>query len=328
MKELNTKLRTAAVAMHLSTLLSAGLMATTTTTFAQAASLPMRLITFNIRYAAVLRDINEQPWTSDLLCGTSKPLNCRAPHVINLLKTKADTEVSSAGGGVALIGLQEVLNNQLLDIKAGLGANWTHIGYGRDDGKTAGEYSPILYRADRLKLVYSEMKWLSPTPDVVSFGWGAGSRRVVTIGVFEDVATGRRFMHANTHLDNVSSQARTEGIKVVVARIKAVRAMYNDDLPVTLTGDFNSEPDGDAHKTLAAMGYLTEVWDSGATRLGSNQLTYTGFTTTGKSRIDYVWFGPTAEKRFAARQFQIMDNYVDGVFMSDHRAVVADLTLL
>ncbi|KAL7620481.1 hypothetical protein AAE478_009476 [Parahypoxylon ruwenzoriense] len=278
---------------------------------AMAASLPMRVVSFNIRYAATLRETNERPWSE------------RRVGLINQLKT-----VTSATSAVSVLGLQEVLDAQLNDIKNGLGSDvWAHVGYGRDDGKKAGEYSPIIYRTDVLKLVYSEMKWLSPTPDEVSFGWGAGSRRVVTIGVFEHLETGQRFMHANTHLDNVSSRARSEGIKVVISRIRAVQQAYGP-LGVTLTGDFNSEPGGDAYAALEAAGYLTEMWNSGAARLGTNQLTYTGFSTTGRTRIDFVWFGPADEGRYEALQFEFLGNYVDGVFISDHRAVVADLTLL
>ena len=48
----------------------------------------------------------------------------------------------------------------------------------------------------------------------------------------------------------------------------------------------------------------------------------------GKSRIDFVFFGPVAEKLFEATQVEILDNYVDSIFLSDHRAVVADLKLL
>ncbi|KAL3421003.1 endonuclease/Exonuclease/phosphatase [Phlyctema vagabunda] len=289
---------------------------------AVAVSLPLRIVSFNIRYAATSLETNEKPWW-DLFCGVS-PDRCRSPHVVDVLKTTAAGAPTSAA---TLFGLQEVLDNQLSDVKSGLGSNWAHIGFGRDDGKKSGEYSPILYRTDVLSLVYSEMKWLSPTPDVVSFGWGAGSRRVVTIGVFQHIATGKRFIHANTHLDNVSSQARSEGIKVVVARIEAVRALYGS-LGVTLTGDFNSDPNGDAYQTLQGLGYLTEIWNSGAQRVGTNQLTYTGFTATGISRIDFVWLGPTAEKLYSAQQFTILNNNVDGLFISDHRPVVADVTLL
>ncbi|KAI2614927.1 Endonuclease/exonuclease/phosphatase [Hypoxylon sp. NC1633] len=278
-----------------------------------AASLPLRIVSFNIRYAATSLETNERPWST------------RRTGLIGQLNSVIAG--ASSAGEVVVLGLQEVLDAQLTDIKSGLGSGWTHYGFGRDDGARSGEYNPIIYRTDVLRLVYSEQKWLSPTPDRVSFGWGAGSRRVSVIAVFEHIATGKRFIHANTHLDNVSSQARSEGIKVVLARIQAVQAQYGP-LGVTLTGDFNSAPGGDAYATLESTGYLTELWNSGATRLGTNQLTYTGFSTTGQSRIDFVWFGPAAEDRYDARQFEFLGNYVDGVFISDHRAVVADLTLL
>ncbi|KAI1209243.1 Endonuclease/exonuclease/phosphatase [Annulohypoxylon truncatum] len=280
---------------------------------ARTASLPIRIVSFNIRYAATSLETNEKPWSD------------RRTGLINQLKTVTDNATSD--GAVAVLGLQEVLDAQLKDIKSGLGSAWTHYGFGRDDGAKSGEYNPIIYRTDVLKLLYSEQKWLSPTPDKVSFGWGAGSRRVSVIAVFEHIATGKRFIHANTHLDNVSSQARSEGIKVVVSRIQAVQEQYGP-LGVTLTGDFNSAPGEDAYTTLSDTGYLTELWNSGATRLGTNQLTYTGFSTTGKSRIDFVWLGPTADKLYSAQQFEFLNNYIDNVFISDHRAVVADLTIL
>lgn len=271
------------------------------------ASLPLRIITFNIRYAATSLEANEKPWST------------RRPLLINQVAAQA------AEASTTVIGLQEVLNNQLNDIKSGLGSQWAHIGVGRDDGATQGEYSPILYRTDVLRVLYSEVKWLSPTPDVVSFGWGAGSRRIVTIGVFEHIATGTRFIHANTHLDNVSSQARSEGIKVVVSRMKAVQQTWGQ-LPVSLTGDFNSAPNGDAYSTLAGLNYVEDLWDL-ATHVGTNQLTYTGFSQTGQSRIDYIWIGPKDVLPYTPQTIEIVGNYVDGVFISDHRMVVGDVVV-
>ncbi|KAI2604005.1 Endonuclease/exonuclease/phosphatase [Hypoxylon fragiforme] len=279
-----------------------------------AANLPIRIVTFNIRYAATNLDKNELPWED------------RRTGLINQLS--GVTANATSDGAVSVLGLQEVLDNQLSDILDGLGSDtWTHIGFGRDDGATKGEYNPIIYRPDVLRLVHSEMKWLSPTPDEPSFGWDAGSRRVVVIGVFEHAATGKRFLHANTHLDNVSARARTEGVKVVVARIRAVLEQYGG-LGVTLTGDFNSEPGEEAYTTLEDMGFLAELWTSGAKKLGTNELTYTGFSTEEKSRIDFVWLGPVGESRYEAVQYEILDNDIDEVFISDHRAVVADLELL
>lgn len=51
-----------------------------------------------------------------------------------------------------LLGMQEVLHNQMEDLKRGL-PQYTALGVGRDDGKEAGEYCPIFFRTDRFTLV-------------------------------------------------------------------------------------------------------------------------------------------------------------------------------
>ncbi|KAF0319258.1 endonuclease/Exonuclease/phosphatase [Colletotrichum asianum] len=272
-----------------------------------AQGLPIRVVSFNIRYDAGSRESSEKPWW-DLLCPIWKS-RCRQPHVIDALKNAASAAPTDA---VTVIGLQEVLDNQLNDIQSGLGSG------------------PIFYRSDALKLVYSEVKWLSPTPDQVSYGWGAGSRRIVTVAVFEHIATGKKFIHANTHLDNVSSEARSEGIKVVVSKIQAVKTTYGP-LGVSLTGDFNSDPNGDAYKTLTATGYMEELYNMATPdqRAGTNQLTYTTFDTSNQgSRIDFIWLGPKDAKKYSVQKYEIYDNNVDGMLISDHRPVVGDVTLL
>ncbi|KAF9871776.1 endonuclease/Exonuclease/phosphatase [Colletotrichum karsti] len=307
--------------MQLKTLLAPILLAEA----ALAQGLPIRVVSFNIRYDAGSRESGEKPWW-DLFCGISKD-RCRQPHVIDALKNAASAAPADA---VTVIGLQEVLDNQLNDIQNGLGSGWAHVGVGRDDGKKSGEYSPIFYRSDVLKLVHDETKWLSPTPDQVSIGWGAGSKRVVTIAVFEHIATGKKFIHANTHLDNVSGQARTEGIKVVVSKIQNVQTTYGP-LGVSLTGDFNSDPNGDAYKTLSDTGYMEELYNMATPdqRAGTNQITYTSFdTSTQGSRIDFVWLGPKDAKKYSVQRYEILNNNVNGMLISDHRPVVGDVTLL
>ena len=59
-----------------------------------------------------------------------------------------------------IIGMQEVLHNQLEDLKAGL-PEYAAIGVGRDDGKEAGEYSPLFYRKDKFDVLDSNTYWLS-----------------------------------------------------------------------------------------------------------------------------------------------------------------------
>ncbi|OHF03984.1 endonuclease/Exonuclease/phosphatase [Colletotrichum orchidophilum] len=290
-----------------------------------AQGLPIRVASFNIRYDASSRESGEKPWW-DLFCWISAD-RCRQPYVIDAIKSIGSNAPS---GAVTVIGLQEVLDNQLSDIQNGLGSDWAHIGVGRDDGKKSGEYTPIFYQSDALRLLYEETKWLSTTPDQVSYGWGAGSRRIVTIAVFEHTASGKKFIHANTHLDNASSQARIEGIKVVVSKIQAVQATYGP-LGISLTGDFNSDPNGDAYKTLAGTGFMDELYNLATPeqRIGPNQLTYTTFDTTKQgSRIDFVWLGPKDAKKYSVQRHEIQNNSVNGMLISDHRPVVGDVTLL
>ncbi|KAI1128270.1 endonuclease/exonuclease/phosphatase [Nemania abortiva] len=293
------------------------ILGTLLTMTAAADALSLRVLTFNIRYAAAASTY-EKPWS------------VRGPLVIESVSALAAN--ATAAGAVPVIGMQEVLHAQLVDITAGLGPAWSYLGTGRDDGKEAGEYCPILYQPGQVRLLNSTQKWLSPTPDVPSYWPGAGSRRYVLVAVFEDIATGTRFIAANTHLDNASSQARSEGVKIVLSVIRGVQAAWGPDLPVMLTGDFNSEPGEDAYEAMVADGYLRDTYelaDEGA-RFGPYE-TYTGFVPAQvpnvSTRIDFLWLGPDAAAPWDVERYEVVDNVVDGVYMSDHRPVFGDITL-
>ena len=310
------------IKMHLNIFTTLTLAASTATSAmipqpeARAATQDFRSISFNIRYAASASTY-ERPWST------------RGPLVISQLKNAASTATSSSS--IPIIGLQEVLYQQLQDIKSGLGSSWTHLGTGRDDGKQAGEFVPLLYQPGVLNLVNSTQKWLSPTPDVPSFWPGAGSRRYVIVAVFEVIKNGKRIIVANTHLDNASQTARVEGIKVALKTIKDVRTTYGNDLGIILTGDFNSEPGtGDAYGTTDADGLVDELYNLAAVnqRFGPYG-TFSGFNPNAEpnTRIDFVWLGPNASSTWAVKRYEVVSNVVGGVYISDHRAVVGDVTL-
>lgn len=229
---------------------------------------------------------------------------------------------------VAVIGLQEVLENQLNDIMTAFGSNWASIGVGRDDGKGKGEFNPIIYRKDVFEAEHSETKWLSLTPDSPSKDWNSGSNRLVEIAVFKHIATGRRFIHANTHLDNASGEARTNQIGVAVDMIKAVDTRFGPNLPVTLTGDFNAGEGDAAYSTLVNEKYVDDLFKVASSSQRSGQTaTFTGFRDEFSSRIDYVWIGPQGKNAFSVNGYKTVDNFVNGVKISDHRPVVGDVTL-
>lgn len=68
-----------------------------------------------------------------------------------------------------IIGMQEVLHSQLMDLTSSLN-EYQYVGVGREDGKTKGEYSPIVYLKSKLKMVKTSTFWLSQTPE--KFQWG------------------------------------------------------------------------------------------------------------------------------------------------------------
>lgn len=64
-----------------------------------------------------------------------------------------------------IVGTQEVLHNQLEDLKLRL-PDYAVVGVGREDGKEAGEYSALWYKKARFELLDSGTFWLSETPEV------------------------------------------------------------------------------------------------------------------------------------------------------------------
>lgn len=274
---------------------------------AAAASLPLRFVTFNIRGASTNPVEGEERW------------DVRRPLVSGTLNQAAD-----GAEGPTLIGLQEVWHKQLVDIKGDLGG-WSHVGVGRDDGNEGGDYSPILYDGNVLDLVWNETKWLSETPDEPSYGWGASNRRTYSIAVLEHKETEERFIAANTHLDHEIPEARVNGLRIIIDRLRATREEYGD-LAIGFTGDFNSEAGEDAHKEMESEGYLRDLYEVATEHIGPDE-TFTGFVDSDrKKRIDYIYFGPE-DAGWEVGPYEVKENKIDGVLASDHRAVIGDLTL-
>lgn len=67
-----------------------------------------------------------------------------------------------ASHGVDVFGTQELLANQLGDLKRLL-PGYAAVGVGREDGAEAGEFSAVFYRRDRFTPLESGTFWLSET---------------------------------------------------------------------------------------------------------------------------------------------------------------------
>ncbi|MDR0995368.1 MAG: endonuclease/exonuclease/phosphatase family protein [Tannerella sp.] len=223
---------------------------------------------------------------------------------------------------VDLLGTQEVLVNQLNDLKARL-PEYTALGVGRDDGKTAGEYSAIFYKTKRFENLKSGTFWLSATPDVAgSKGWDGGCRRIATWAVLKDKATGRDFFYINTHLDNVGKIARKEGVTVLLKRAK----LYAGGRPIIITGDFNSTPQSEVYAHVTSDGIYRDSRIVAKTVLGNAKGTFHDFGKIPPEKrefIDYVF----VTKQFQVDTFRVLPEKIDTTYLSDHCPILANLTL-
>lgn len=133
-----------------------------------------------------------------------------------------------------IIGIQEALKHQIDEIIQAL-PEYTYIGAGRDDGKTMGEYSAILYKKEKLSVLDQSTFWLSETPDVPgSKDWDAAITRVATWGKFRELKSNKDFFLVNTHFDHIGTEARRNSARIIKERLESLKG-----LPVIVSGDFN-----------------------------------------------------------------------------------------
>lgn len=190
---------------------------------------------------------------------------------------------------------------------------WFGIGRRGDDGD---EHMGVFYRSDRLKVIESGNFWLSDTPSVPgSLSWGHPYPRMVTWALFEQKASHRRFYYFNTHLPyrTEDEAARSRGAKEILARIKALPR----DVPVVLTGDFNTTPDSQTHALLTSV--LTDARLSAPEHTGPDA-TFHNFTGVPDRRIDWI-----LSRGFTAVSADTVTTHDGPRYPSDHFPVVVEL---
>lgn len=272
----------------------------------QAQPVELHITTSNIRYGTADDGVNAWEERRELL--------------FEVLKAQAFDSV----------GLQEALDFQLKELDVAM-PEYARVGVGRDDGKTKGEYSAIMYVKARYEAVSSGTFWFSDTPEVPgSMSWGNTLPRICTWARLKNLASGGHYYQYNVHLDHLSQPSREKSAQLLAARI-AARPDQAD--PVIVTGDFNAEPDN-----------LTMTYLLGAAKIGDMQTpfvlkdawlelhaadpestTHHSFMggATGGIHIDYVMYGPGITTKSA----EIIRTHDGDVYPSDHYPLTAVLSL-
>ncbi|MCM1292068.1 MAG: endonuclease/exonuclease/phosphatase family protein [Bacteroides sp.] len=222
-----------------------------------------------------------------------------------------------------IVGTQEVLHNQLMDLKERL-KGYAMVGVGREDGKEQGEYAALWYDTVRFELVDSGNFWLSETPDVAgSMGWDGACVRIATWAKLLDRDSQRELLAVNTHLDHVGQVARREGVNLLLNRISEMRG----DMPVVVTGDFNSTPDSEVVAHIsgeATPNHLTNTRTQSPLVYGPawSYHEWGKLALEDRTLIDYIFIGgPLTTKRYG-----ILAETNNGLWLSDHCPVLATMS--
>jgi len=222
-----------------------------------------------------------------------------------------------------LLGVQEALHNQMMDLQKHL-PDYHYVGTGRDDGKEKGEYSAIFYKKDKFEVLDQKTRWLSETPDVPgSKSWDAAITRVVTYAVLKEKASGKLFVLFNTHFDHIGKEARKNSailIKKFIAELK--NSSSYREIPILVSGDFNSQPTEEPYLTMI-NGMEVTLFDSRP----ASDLTGTscGFEV-GKRKcntIDYLFHS----SHWKTNDYKVIQNNDGKYYPSDHLPVMATFTL-
>lgn len=226
----------------------------------------LTVATFNIRYQNSSDSVKGNGWKQ------------RLPIVCDLIQFH----------NFEIFGAQEVLHNQLQDMLAGL-PGYAYVGVGRDDGKTKGEYAPILYQKDKFRVIESGHFWMAEDTERPNKGWDAALPRICTWAELENLKTGFKFYFFNLHMDHVGVEARKNSAKLVLDKV----AKMCNGLPVILAGDFNVDQNSPNYAILNGSELLNDSYEVAKIKYATNG-TFNNFRPDmmTDSRIDHVFVSP------------------------------------
>ena len=260
----------------------------------------LNVMTFNIRYDNPQDGLNN--W------------NNRKNEVAQTIRF-ADADV---------VGTQEVLANQLKDLKSEL-PEYETVGVGREDGIEKGEYSALFFKSGKYDLLDSGNFWLSENPEAVGEkGWDAACERIVTWAKLKDKESGITFYAFNTHFDHVGRVARQKSVALLLNRINE----YAGDAPVIVTGDFNAEPASGVVRDMIDKSNQNAVKDSRSLSpvIAGPGWTFHDFGKLPMERrdiIDYVFVKNSVD----VNRYGVIHAQIDSMFISDHNPILVNLTL-
>jgi endonuclease/exonuclease/phosphatase family metal-dependent hydrolase len=211
--------------------------------------------------------------------------------------------------------VQEARPEQVAFLEAALPGH-RRVGGGRDDGKSQGEHSAICFRKERFELLADRTFWLEEPIDEPRVGGAFDVKRICTLARLRDRTTGQTIRVYNSHLYLTEDQNFT-AVRIILDQIAA--GAPGD--AILFTADFNAVPSAPSRRMFVEGNGFSDSAALAGKRVDLPTFQLYGI---GTHCLDGILVSP----RWRVRDHRILDVKPNGVFPSDHFAVLADLALM
>jgi endonuclease/exonuclease/phosphatase family metal-dependent hydrolase len=218
------------------------------------------------------------------------------------------------------VGLQEAQKFQI-DYLLANHSQYAFLGKPRNNDENA-EYSCILYLKNKYKVLDQNTLWLSETPEKSTKSWDAAYPRIVTYALFENIKTHQKTWVLNTHFDHVGIIARQKSSEIILKKIKELQS--KKDIPLVLTGDFNSTETDSWMKLLFEN--LQEARSNSITKPYADKATWNAFKFKEKptEQIDFIF---SSKKNNTIRKYRTITDFYDFKYPSDHLPILTRIEI-
>ena len=251
----------------------------------------MKVMTFNLRVPADCDGINQ--------------FNFRKNRILEVIRQEKPD----------LIGFQEVRPEGRAWLADELSNEYYVLGCGRKQNYD-GEGNPIAINRKKFDLIHYETFWLSDTPNIPgtcyeNLDQSPFPRFAIATSIWHK-ELGKMIQFVNLHADHQGQQARLAELTQLLDYLKCLSGYK------IITGDMNAKPDSEEIGTFLEKASDMNIKDA-SEGLGP---TYHNFGRCYGYRIDYIF---SDMKVLESRVVE--DTPVEGVYYSDHRAVVAEFKM-
>ena len=177
-----------------------------------------------------------------------------------------------------------------------------------------GTVNAVLFRTDKFDLLEEGHYFLctDPSKSLISWDNSSGNKRFAVWAKLRVKETGELFYYFITHLDHLGSDARNEGTRINIEKVRSISGHY----PAIICGDHNSSAIRYPFYDLCSA-YLSD----------SRKVSETPFPWPEKkdgTRLDYVWV-----KGMKVHTYNhINETFGRGVTPSDHFPVIVSISLM